>query len=544
METIMRNTYKIILLISFFLVSSSFAADFKKNNEGETSVNEVIEETQKSVAPLYSDSSSSEDLAEEFLNEVGLTEGDNDGLYVAVGTAVLPEPDPGSNPDFLTMRRIKASEASLEAKRQFIEFIRTNMSAEDIVALPESPFSTEFDSKMQDIRDKVNKAFRNYKIALMKVNKAEAEKFTGIDFSVLAREGINATIKNVSPTFDITKNAEKIDQKLKNNLIDARSKLEATENDLNGLKTELETLRGSLQQENISSIETFSKMNVVGLVPIASFESWNGEQYATTIVSIWTIKEEQRARALYSGLEVNYEPGSFSVKDFIKNTDWSTAQGVRKFFDDKGNFWLLSIGSSPIKGKSSKATKTAKGQAQLSAQKQIAFVLFSESTSKRSAKDKLQEVTTGNVGETENQSVSSFAETISQKVEDLDIQGMSQLRGKKYIHPISGQQMYVSIYGISSKAVRQAQLMEASQARVTQEMIRENQRYKGVKAGYNKAIEETKKDKSSFQKGFKENKSNAKINNNSSNTSSSTQSSGISKKGGFKGSGTSSGAFR
>ncbi len=544
METIMRNTYKIILLISFFLVSSSFAADFKKNNEGETSVNEVIEETQKSEAPLYSDSSSSEDLAEEFLNEVGLTEGDNDGLYVAVGTAVLPEPDPGSNPDFLTMRRIKASEASLEAKRQFIEFIRTNMSAEDIVALPESPFSTEFDSKMQDIRDKVNKAFRNYKIALMKVNKAEAEKFTGIDFSVLAREGINATIKNVSPTFDITKNAEKIDQKLKNNLIDARSKLEATENDLNGLKTELETLRGSLQQENISSIETFSKMNVVGLVPIASFESWNGEQYATTIVSIWTIKEEQRARALYSGLEVNYEPGSFSVKDFIKNTDWSTAQGVRKFFDDKGNFWLLSIGSSPIKGKSSKATKTAKGQAQLSAQKQIAFVLFSESTSKRSAKDKLQEVTTGNVGETENQSVSSFAETISQKVEDLDIQGMSQLRGKKYIHPISGQQMYVSIYGISSKAVRQAQLMEASQARVTQEMIRENQRYKGVKAGYNKAIEETKKDKSSFQKGFKENKSNAKINNNSSNTSSSTQSSGISKKGGFKGSGTSSGAFR
>ena len=41
--------------------------------------------------------------------------------------------------------------------------------------------------------------------------------------------------------------------------------------------------------------------------------------------------------------------------------------------------------------------------------------------------------------------------------------------------------MFVSIYGISSKAVRQAQLMEASQARVTQDMIRENQRSKGVK---------------------------------------------------------------
>lgn len=503
--------------------------------------NEVIEKTQKSEAPLYSESASSEDLAEEFLNEVGLTEGDNDGLFVAVGTAVLPEPDPASNPDFLTMRRIKASEASLEAKRQFIEFIRTTMSAEDVIILPESPFSTEFDNKMKATQDKINKAFRNYKLALRKANKAEAAKFNGIDFSVLAKEGIIATIKRINPEFD----ASKVEKKLADDLAKAKEDLEATETDLNNLKNELETLRGSLQQENVSSIETFSKMNVVGLVPIASFESWDGEQYATTIVSIWTTKEEERARLLYSGQDVAYDPGSSSVKDFINSTDWSTAQGVRKFFDDKGNFWLISIGSSPLKGKSSKATRTAKGQAQLSAQKQIAFVLFSEASSKRSAKEKLQEVTTGNVGETENQSVTSFAETISQKVEDLDIQGMSQLKGKKYTHPISGQEMFVSIYGISSKAVRQAQLMEASQARVTQDMIRENQRSKGVKAGFDKAIDDAKKDKSSFQKGFKEGQAKAKSQSNTpKKSSSSSPKSGGSSKGGFKGAGTGSSAFK
>ena len=342
---------KVFLIIILLLPIQVIAADFKKNNENPPEVNEVIEDTQKSKAPLYSDSASSEDLAADFLNEVGLTEGDNNGLFVAVGTAVLPEPDPASNPDFLTMRRIKASEASLEAKRQFIEFVRTTMSAEDIVTLPESPFSTEFDDKMQATQDKVNKAFRNYKIALMKANKAEAAKLDGIDFSVLAKEGILATIKRINPEFD--RNA--VEQKLVDDLEKAKTDLEATENDLNNLKNELETLRGSLQQENVSSVETFSKMNVVGLVPIASFESWNGEQYATTIVSIWTTKEEERARALYSGNEVTYEPGNSSVKDFINGTDWSTAQGVRKFFDNEGNFWLISIGSSPIKGKSSKA---------------------------------------------------------------------------------------------------------------------------------------------------------------------------------------------
>jgi len=534
MEIFMKILLKLSVIFTMLIPTYALGAEFK-------STNEVIEETQKSDAPLYSDTSSSEDLAADFLNEVGLTEGDNDGLFVAVGTAVLPEPDPASNPDFLTMRRIKASEASLEAKRQFIEFIRTTMSAEDVVTLPESPFSTEFDDKMQATKDKVNKAFRKYKIALLKANKAEAAKLNGVDFSVLAKEGILATIKRINPEFD----ASKLDKKLADDLAKAKEDLEATETDLSSLKDELETLRGSLQQENVSSVETFSKMNVVGLVPIASFESWDGEQYATTIISIWTVKEEERTRALYSGQEVVYEPGASSVKDFINSTDWSTAQGVRKFFDDKGNFWLLSIGSSPIKGKSSKATRTARGQAQLSAQKQIAFVLFSEASSKRSARDKLQEVTTGNVGETENQSVSSFAETISQKVEDLDIQGMSQLKGKKYTHPISGQEMYVSIYGISSKAVRQAQLMEASQARVTQDMIRENQRSKGVKAGFDKAIDDTKKDKSSFQKGFKEGQAKAKPQSNTpKKSSSSSPKSGSSSKGGFKGAGTGSSAFR
>jgi len=509
----MKILIKAVLILIVSISTHSYVAASQTTNE-------VIEKTQKSEAPLYSESASSEDLAQEFLNEVGLTEGDNDGLFVAVGTAVLPEPDPASNPDFLTMRRIKASEASLEAKRQFIEFIRTTMSAEDVITLPESPFSTEFDNKMQATQDKINKAFRNYKLALRKANKAEAAKLNGIDFSVLAKEGIIATIKRINPEFD----AGKVEKKLADDLAKAKADLEATENDLNNLKNELETLRGSLQQENVSSIETFSKMNVVGLVPIASFESWDGEQYATTIVSIWTTKEEERARALYSGQDVAYDPGSSSVKDFINSTDWSTAQGVRKFFDDKGNFWLISIGSSPLKGKSSKATRTAKGQAQLSAQKQIAFVLFSEASSKRSAREKLQEVTTGNVGETENQSVTSFAETISQKVEDLDIQGMSQLKGKKYTHPISGQVMYVSIYGISSKAVKQAQLMEASQARVTQDMIRENQRSKGVKAGFNKAIDDVKKDKSSFQKGFKEGQTKANSQSNAPKRSSSTNS--------------------
>ena len=145
----MKKIIKIAILFIFSLpLSLSIALSQTKE------VNEVIKETSESKTPLYSDAQTSEDLAEEFLNGVGLTEGDNNGLFVAVGTAYLPESDPANNPDFITMRRMKASEASLEGKRQFIEFIRTTMSAEDIVVLPESPFTTEFDQQMTDTRKK------------------------------------------------------------------------------------------------------------------------------------------------------------------------------------------------------------------------------------------------------------------------------------------------------------------------------------------------------------------------------------------------------
>ena len=154
------------------------------------------------------------------------------------------------------MRRMKASEASLEGKRQFIEFIRTTMSAEDIVVLPESPFTTEFDQQMTDTRKKVTTALRKYKQTLAKVDKMEAKKLNAISYEIPAKEGIIAAIKKHNPDLDTAavenkiKNAEKTH---KEELKKARLELENSQKDLDNIKAELEKLRGSLQQENIKT---------------------------------------------------------------------------------------------------------------------------------------------------------------------------------------------------------------------------------------------------------------------------------------------------
>jgi chemotaxis response regulator CheB len=121
----------------------------------------------------------------------------------------MPEEDPATNPDFITLRELKANEAALEAKRMFIEYVRTEISASDIVTLPETPLGTDFDNKKNAVTDKVNKALRKYKKALRTLDKSEHKKNKGIGFDELVKEGIIAGIQKIKPDFDPSKVEQK-----------------------------------------------------------------------------------------------------------------------------------------------------------------------------------------------------------------------------------------------------------------------------------------------------------------------------------------------
>ena len=142
-------------------------------------------------------------------------------------------------------------------------------------------------------------------------------------------------------------------------------------------------------------------------------------------------------------------------------------------------------------------------------------------------------------------SSSNFSKELSQSFKNLQVQGMSEKFDVQLNHPISGQEIYLSIYGISTKSVQKAKLMELSQARATMFMDRTNQRSKGVKAGINRAIDDNKKDPTSFNQGLKEgySKANEKPEAINDNTASGKSSSKPTK-GGFQGGGTNSSAFK
>ena len=541
----MLKVFIIFLSLVLGMSNASFAE--------EKSVNSVVEETVNDNTPRESKVKSSEDLASEFLKKYGLTKGDNGDIFIAVGTAYLKTKRP-KRKSFQAKRRLLVSEASLNAKKDFIEFIRTDMSAEDIIVQPETPFDTKFDNLVAETQEKVEDAYYAYVDALAKVDKASAAKLEDVSYEILAKEGIMAAIKKVNPDLDMAAVEAKIANKnaeLAAELKSARESLAQTQSNLDNIKAELKRIKGSLLKENTSVVETLSQMNVVGLFPIANFESWDGEQYSTTIICIWSTEEEKRARAFMSGQKVDFEPSNISIIDFLENQDWSSAQGMRKVVDNKGNFWLLSISSAAVKGSSGSQMNKTKGLAQLNAKKQLAFAIYSDAKSKEKAKEKMQEIAGKNEDDVETQTATSFSKDLRQSVENLQLQGMSEKWAKQLKHPISGQKIYVSIVGISHKSVAKARLMEISQAKATRAVIKSNQKSKGVKAGIEKAIKEQKNDKSSFNEGVKKGYSGAKSDSSSnssaseaSQTSSGNSTSGKAKKGGFSGGGVTSGAFK
>ena len=328
------------ITISLNFISLSFSSDMENARNLSNSKPFVIENQTASQ------------LANNFLENAGVSIGWNEdrNFYVAKASAYSAIKDPNV-PNFLNIRAIKTFEATITAKSEIISFIKTELSADDLV------------------------------------------KISSIDPNLVKSDKVVA-------------------------------------------------------QENISTVRTFSSMPLVGAFQVAHFESFEDGQYEITVVLMWSVEQENRVFSLLNGKKIEMDPSTISLKSFIKNTNWASTIGGRKFVDNKGEFYLFGIGAAALKGKTSAHMKTSKGKSELYAQKELAIALKGDIEMNRLAKDKMQEIINKD-GSVENVTSSSFAETISQKLEGLKIKGASKRYSDVVLHPLTGQKMFVTVYSLS-----------------------------------------------------------------------------------------------
>ena len=502
----MRSLFKVTLL-ALAVSSAAHAVEFKP---GDTvpSAGAVVQQVSANdpaiavVTQLQAASAASalekdaKDLADEFLARGGVTEGWNTDkkIYVAVSEAIFDSEDPSYDDSFIIKRSLKSMEAALDAKRTIIEYIHTDMSASDRVSTPGTDLNTEFKDKLDQLERKAESQRKQIAKLMETMDAQEAEMLHGVTFGDRANALMDAAIKKIDAGFNsgaIAAEKKVSFDRAKNNYQSAMTDHETTMNELNALA-------GSVTGESYSMVEAVAKMPLFGAVTTAQFESWDPDrqQYKVAMITIWSPKQEEMVRAMITGEAKTAPQGRQSLIEYLNGQDWSTATGGRKFRDNQGNFYILGVAASPV-GSSSSSERKARGVAELMARKEVATALYADVASQQKAEQAMATMS-GGAGKDVSVAAESFSSELAQSIENRAVQGLSRRFGRRVTHPISGQDIYVSIYSIDAGSIANAKIMKASQYQTKALDVQSQQEIKGAQAGYEQAIQKTGNNRTAF----------------------------------------------
>jgi hypothetical protein len=454
----------------------------------------VIETMQLAPTPVYQ-AVSAEDQLNNYLDKMGLVEGANEikgrDVFVQMGLASFDTKDPASDASFMIKRSMKAMEAKLDAKAKIIEAIHTTMSASEMVDVPGTDLNAQFDARRAENQAQLEEQKQVLAILLDDVDRKQADELRGVTFSDRSAALMDAVIKKLDENYSSSDlNAER-----KAAYQDAKLKFESAQTEYLKIEKEINTL-AKVAQITTSKTATLSKMPLFGAITVNQFESWNEEDgYEIALLVMWSKSTEKMVRSMMSleGGDTKKTPGRMSVKNWVKSQNWATITGGRRFKDDKGNGWFIGVDARAL-GKTSVSKSKARGVAEMGAKKEVAMALFADMESSKISETMMVENTDGS-----SEAFDSMTKKIQANIRNRSISGLQKIYGRKVVHPISGQKIYVAVYGISSNTARKALSMQKSNYATKLLDVKHQQQLKGTKAGLNSAVSAAERDHTAYQ---------------------------------------------
>ena len=407
---------------------------------------------------------------------------------------------PAADPDFLVKREIKVKEAILRAKIKIIESINSEMSASELLQVPGSPLREKFDAKIEEANKKLNLMKRRLKKLEQYMDKSEADMLAGVTWSDRGQALMDAIIKKLNEKFS----TGEIEAKKKAKYEKSKDAYESAKLDMQGIEKEAAAMKGEIQSEMTSSVAVMAEMPLFGATVIAAAESWNEdeEKYEVAVLVCWSNTMQRAATAMATGKEFNVTgtpKQKETLQEWLKKQDLAVMSGPRQFLDADGNRWFLGISARALPKSSSKQRK-AKSLADIYASQMAIFCIYSDLASKKAANQMMQ---TRNAGDKDSSQVAeSISEELSQSFKNKNVRGLSQVYSKKMVHPISGEKIYVSIYGINPSFAKKAQELEAKSYGIAVQSNKYQAEGKGRKDGLEASVEESKNDNVSYNKGY------------------------------------------
>jgi len=404
---------------------------------------------------------------------------------LVVGEADFNCADPASDPNFFALREMAAKRAILQAKAQIAEYVNSEISATEMLDIPGTDVHAVLGAENARITAAIEAKAAELTDLLAQTDEAQAAALRGATVGQRLDDLFAAAIKKLDEEYD--KDAHKEEAKAR--LADLKAQYDQASREFQDLLARAEVLKREVAAKQSSTVKVQASLPLFGATVILQSESWNAAngKYQVALLVCWSKALEEASRAIATGRELQVNPGKMTIHQWLAKQDLATMIGPRQFIDETGNRWFLGITARPYDDEmNSIARMRYKGLAETFAQQMACFSVFGDIETLKAASQALE--TRGGDGDYAKDVdavAESFAQTITQNLQNRTVRGLQKLAEEEVIHPVCGRGILVCVYGINASAATAA--LEIEKANIA--TLIEANRYQTFERGRNASNE-------------------------------------------------------
>lgn len=425
--------------------------------------------------------------------------------FIAVGTATFKSAEPAKQKNLQEVRRFAVREAELIAKSKIITFMRQEADAETQITTPGTDLNRKMNAEVENLMDDIARQREVLADLLEKKNKAKADELRGTTIGDRLNDLMAAAIKKLDKEYDANARDKAAAAKYKA----AVEKFTAEKNHYNELIKKAKSLRGSVVETHKSTFKSMAAMPLFGATVLLQTESWAKDgTYQVSVMMVWSNVLERAARAIVTGEKFKAKPSpkGKKVQEWLREQDLACMIGPRQYIDKDGNRWFLGIAAERASRKLHPRVRHMNEQtARMWANQEAIFCVMADVKTQESAAEMMQLRESGKTADGEQDLSETTAKTMARNLGQktkMTIRGGQVLYSKTVKHPISGEDIYVVVYGYNPLSIGPA-LAGWTQNYATKVQFERHQTVeRGRQAAANAAVQAAKNRPEDFQKGY------------------------------------------
>ena len=419
------------------------------------------------------------DMMNDLLNSREDWQSTGEGRITVVEAVTWTIKNPKVSADFVNQRGERMQELLIKAKAKIIQSIFSVMSGERILTIPGNPIAKQLEKEQREMQ-------RQLQVSWEQVLKYDAE------LAAAYREKKHVSTPEMLAIISewFTKKgdsyAAKLDQDKKEAYANAKKDYERAVAQHKELLEKAEQMKGTISKELKSSLQSISAMPIFGCTVLQQAETVtekNGKYtYQIAVIYTWSEELQHAAAEVLKGNVVKFKPGKKTIAQWLADKEkkgaLATWIGPRKFIDNEGNIWFLGIAAAPVDENDGDENDKLREIAEMEAEGEVMFSLFSEAYSRRTLNKLMQTRRLDSTGEAETKVLKDFSKEQSEAFKN-SISGLTPKWSKTVKHQPSGLPLQVVVYAINAGAGPNLKKIQAAATRLGIEVNTAQERERG-----------------------------------------------------------------